>query len=299
VKQKPARSLRELIAGDELVIAPGIYDGLSATLVEQAGFSAAYVSGASASMGLLGRPDIGLMTASDVVDHVFRLRGATSLPLIVDIDTGYGNELNVRHTVETHVRLGAAAVHIEDQVFPKRCGHLTGKSVVEVDQAVAKVRAAVTARGDSDLVIIARTDALTPCGIDEAIERGRRFAGAGADMVFVEAPENVDQLERIARSIDVPLVVNVLANSRTPLLKASEYAELGYRLAIYPVMSIAAAAAAIDSALAGLRDTGLSPQNAAGPAELFRIVGLDEWLRWPDRLVNTTQQAATNEEASA
>ncbi|MGY6653584.1 isocitrate lyase/PEP mutase family protein [Amycolatopsis sp. TRM77291] len=279
-----ARVLRDLIDGDELVIAPGVYDGLTATLVERAGFPAAYVSGASASISLLGRPDIGLMTASEVAGHVFRLRGATSLPLIVDIDTGYGNELNVRHTIETCIRLGAAAVHIEDQVFPKRCGHLTGKTVVDVDQAVAKVRAAVAARGSDELVIIARTDALTPLGLDEAIDRGRQFADAGADMVFVEAPEDVHQLERIARSIDVPLVVNVLANSRTPVLKASDYSDLGYRLAIYPIMNIAAATAVVGSALAGLRETGLPPQDAAGPAELFGVVGLDDWLRWPDRL---------------
>lgn len=280
----PASSLRELIAGEELVIAPGVYDGLTAALVERAGFGAAYVSGASASIGLLGRPDIGLMTASDVAAHVLRLRGATTLPLVVDIDTGYGNELNVRHTVETYVRLAAAAVHIEDQVFPKRCGHLTGKSVIDADDAVAKVRAAVAARGDHELVIIARTDALTPLGVDEAIERGRRFADAGADMVFVEAPEDAGQLERIARGIDVPLVVNVVANSRTPLMPASDYADLGYRLAIYPIMGIAAAARAVDSALTMLRTTGLPPADAPGPADLFGIVGLDEWLGWPDKL---------------
>ncbi|MFK8843685.1 oxaloacetate decarboxylase [Streptomyces sp. Ac-502] len=212
----PACLLRELINGDELVIAPGVYDGLTATLVERAGFPAAYVSGASASVSVLGRPDLGLMSAGEIAAHVVRLRGATSLPLIVDIDTGHGNELNVRHAVETHVRLGAAAVHIEDQVFPKRCGHLTGKTVVDAEEAVRKVRAAVAARGSHDLVIIARTDALTPLGLDEAIDRGRRFADAGADMVFVEAPENRHQLDRIARSIDVPLVINVIANSRTP-----------------------------------------------------------------------------------
>lgn len=288
----PARLLRDRIAGDELVIAPGVYDGLSAALVERLGFPAAYVSGACASMSGLGRPDLGLMTSTDVVGHVLRLRGATSLPLIVDIDTGYGNELNVRHTVESYVRIGAAAVHLEDQVFPKRCGHLAGKTVIDADQAVAKLRAAVAARGDEDLMIIARTDALTPLGIDEAIERGRRFADAGADLVFVEAPEDVAQLERIAGSIDAPLVVNVLANSRTPLLKASDYAELGYRLAIYPLVAIAAAASAVESALSGLRATGLPPQDAAGPADMFRLVGLDDWLQWPEQVAGAAGSAS-------
>ncbi|MEU4205162.1 isocitrate lyase/PEP mutase family protein [Streptomyces sp. NPDC045470] len=298
----PARLLRELINGDELVIAPGVYDGLTATLVERAGFPAAYVSGASASVSVLGRPDLGLMSAGEVAAHVVRLRGATSLPLIVDIDTGYGNELNVRHAVETHVRLGAAAVHIEDQVFPKRCGHLNGKTVVGKEEAVRKVRAAVAARGSHDLVIIARTDALTPLGLDEAIDRGRRFADAGADMVFVEAPGNPHQLDRIARSIDVPLVINVIANSRTPLLTASDYAGLGYRLGIYPFVNIAAASAAVDSALTRLRETGLPPRDAAGPAELFGTVGLDDWLQWPDRLVTaqppSPARPATAEEGS-
>lgn len=282
MSNESAQTLRALIAGEEMVVVPGVYDALSATLTEQAGFPAAYVSGAAASVSLLGRPDIGLMTATDVAAHLARLSGATSLPLIADADTGYGNELNVRHTVETYIRAGAAALHVEDQVFPKRCGHLSGKSVIDRDDAVSKVRAAVRARGDDDLVVIGRTDALATHGIDEAVERGRRFADAGADMVFVDAVEDLDQLRRIASAIKVPLVVNVMANSRTPVLSHAEYADLGYRLAIYPIMGLAAASAAVQSALASLRDTGLPPLDAAGPGELFETVGISEWLRWPD-----------------
>jgi 2-methylisocitrate lyase-like PEP mutase family enzyme len=280
----PARILRELIAGDRMVVAPGVYDGLTAALVKRHGFPAAYVSGGAASAAVTGVPDLGLMTASEMADHVGRLRGATDLPLIVDIDTGYGNELNVRHTVQRLVRVGAAAVHLEDQVFPKRCGHLAGKAVIPIDEAVFKVRAAVAARGDNDLVVIARTDALTPLGRDEAIERGRAYADAGADMVFIESPESVADLEAIGAALEVPLVVNVLANSRTPLLTAAEYAELGFRLAIYPSLAAGAAVAAVDAALAQLASTGLPPVDGSSPQHLFEVVGLTDWLGWPDTI---------------
>jgi 2,3-dimethylmalate lyase len=280
----PARILRELIAGDRMVVAPGVYDGLTAALVKRHGFPAAYVSGGAASAAVTGLPDLGLMTASEMADHVGRLRGATDLPLIVDIDTGYGNELNVRHTVQRLVRVGAAAVHLEDQVFPKRCGHLAGKAVIPIDEAVSKVRAAVAARGDDDLVVIARTDALTPLGRDEAIERGRAYADAGADMVFIESPESVADLEAIGAAFEVPLVVNVLANSRTPLLTAAEYADLGFRLAIYPSLAAGAAVAAVDAAFAQLASTGLPPVDGSSPQDLFEVVGLTDWLGWPDTI---------------
>ncbi|MET8642285.1 isocitrate lyase/PEP mutase family protein [Streptomyces sp. NPDC004096] len=286
--QSGARRLRELLAAGDLVTAPGIYDGLTAALVERRGFRAAYVSGASASVSLLGEPDLGLMTASEMAAHVARLRAATSLPLIVDIDTGYGNELNVRRTVETYRRLGVAAVHIEDQVFPKRCGHLDGKAVVPVEEAASKVRAAVAARGDDEMIIIARTDARAPLGLRDAIDRANAYVDAGADMIFLEAPRSRGELEEVAQKVRAPLVANVIARSRTPVLPAADLGRLGFRLAIYPLLSAAAAAAAVDAALSTLAESGLPPTDVHGPAELFGIVGLDGWLDWSEEYTGST-----------
>ena len=276
----PAARLRRLLAADSLVIAPGIYDGLTAALVQRHGFPAAYVSGAAASVSGLGLPDLGLMTGSEMAAHTTRLRAATALPLIVDIDTGYGNELNVRRTIETYRRIGVAAVHLEDQVFPKRCGHLAGKAVVPVAEAASKVRAAVAAREDDELVIIARTDARGPLGLEAAIDRANAYVDAGADLIFLEAPESERELETIAARVRAPLVANVLARSKTPVLTAERLRELGFRLAIYPLVAIAAATAAVDTALATLAGTGRPPLDARGPAELFGLVGLDGWLDW-------------------
>ncbi|MBO3678244.1 oxaloacetate decarboxylase [Streptomyces sp. NEAU-YJ-81] len=285
----PAARLRRLITGDDLIVAPGIYDGLTAALVERHRFPAAYVSGGAASSAVLGRPDLGLMTASEMIAHTSRLRSATSLPLVVDIDTGYGNELNVRHTIESYIRVGAAAVHLEDQVFPKRCGHLAGKAVIPTEDAVSKVRAAVAARADADLVVIARTDARAPLGLREAIDRANRFADAGADMIFLEAPQSAAEMETIAAQVDAPLVANVLANSKTPVLSTAELAQLGFRLALYPAITAGAAVTAVDTALATLGEQGRPPeQDAFGPADLFKIVGLDDWLEWSEHYTGTS-----------
>jgi 2-methylisocitrate lyase-like PEP mutase family enzyme len=289
----PGAQLRALISTGELIAAPGIYDGLTAKLVQRHGFPAAYVSGGAASSAVIGKPDLGLMTATEMIEHTFRLRGATDLPLIVDIDTGYGNELNVRHTIHSYVRVGAAAVHIEDQVFPKRCGHLAGKTVIPAEDAVAKVRAAVTARGDDDLVIIARTDARAPLGLNEAISRARRYVDAGADMIFVEAPRNIHEIEIIASSIDAPLVANVLPHSQTPVLSTKDLADLGYLLAIYPSLTAVAAVTAVDTALKALREQGRpSEADDLGPADLFRIVGLTDWLNWAEHHTSTDPDIA-------
>lgn len=290
----PAARLRHLMA-DSLVIAPGIYDGLTAALVQRHGFPAAYVSGAAAAVTGLGEPDLGLMTMSEMAAHTARLRAATSLPLIVDIDTGYGNELNVRRTVETYCRLGVAAVHIEDQVFPKRCGHLAGKAVVPTAEAASKVRAAVAARGDDDLIVIARTDARAPLGLREAIDRANAYADAGADMIFLEAPENERELETVAAGVRAPLVANVLARSKTPVCSVERLRDMGFRLAIYPLVSLAAAAAAVDNALATLAASGLPPMAAHGPAELFSIVGLDGWLDWSQEFTGSTAAKSTTD----
>src|SRR5215211_5894082 len=261
--------LRELLAGDELVVAPGAYDALTARLVEQAGFPAVYMTGAGTAAGL-GFPDYGLLTMSEMADNVARMAGAVSIPVIADADTGYGNELNVVRTVREYARRGAAALHIEDQVSPKRCGHLDRKEVIGADEFVSKVRAAAEHRPDPDLVLIAR---------DEAIERANRALEAGADLAFVEAPQTLEQVEAVPRLVDGPCLLNVVAAGKTPDVALDRAAELGFRVAIVPVLLLAAVVAAADEALAGLRRSGRHPDGvpATPVAELFARAGAREW----------------------
>jgi 2-methylisocitrate lyase-like PEP mutase family enzyme len=274
----PGARLRELLAGDELVVAPGAYDALTARLVEQAGFPAVYMTGAGTSAGL-GFPDYGLLTMSEMADNVGRLAGAVSIPVIADADTGYGNERNVVRTVREYARRGAAALHIEDQVSPKRCGHLDRKEVIGADEFVSKVRAAAEHRPDPDLVLIARTDAIAMLGFDEAIERANRALEAGADLAFVEAPQTLEQVEAVPRLVNGPCLLNVVAAGKTPDIGLDRAGELGFRLAIVPVLLLAAMMAAADDALAGLRRTGRHPDGvpATPVAELFARAGASEW----------------------
>jgi 2-methylisocitrate lyase-like PEP mutase family enzyme len=270
--------LRELLAGDALVVAPGAYDALTARLVEQAGFPAVYMTGAGTAAGL-GYPDYGLLTMSEMADNVGRLAAAVSIPVIADADTGYGNELNVVRTVREYGLRGAAALHIEDQVSPKRCGHLDRKDVIGAADFVSKVRAAAEHRVDPDLVVIARTDAIAMLGFDEAIERVDAALEAGADMAFVEAPQTVEQVEAIPRLVRGPCLLNVVAAGKTPETALDRAGELGYRLAIVPVLLLAAVVAAADEALAELRRTGRHPPGVPPTpvGELFARAGAGEW----------------------
>jgi 2-methylisocitrate lyase-like PEP mutase family enzyme len=270
--------LRELLAGGELVVAPGAYDALTARLVEQAGFPAVYMTGAGTAAGL-GYPDYGLLTMSEMADNVGRLAAAVRIPVIADADTGYGNELNVVRTVREYALRGAAALHIEDQVSPKRCGHLDRKDVIGAADFVSKVRAAAENRVDPDLVLIARTDAIAMLGFDEAIERANAALAAGADMAFVEAPQTLEQVEAVPRLVNGPCLLNVVAAGKTPDVGLDRAAELGFRLAIVPVLLLAAVVAAADEALAGLRRSGRHPDGvpATPVAELFARAGAGEW----------------------
>src|SRR5918911_1000192 len=207
--------LRELLAGDELVVAPGAYDALTARLVEQAGFPAVYMTGAGTA-ATLGLPDYGLLTMTEMAENLGRMAGAVSVPVIADADTGYGNELNVVRTVREYAQRGAAALHIEDQVSPKRCGHLDRKEVIGADEFVSKVRAAAEHRPDPDLVLIARTDAIAMCGFDEAIGRANRALDAGADVAFVEAPQTLEEVAAVPRPGEGPCLLNVVASGKTP-----------------------------------------------------------------------------------
>ena len=243
-------TLRELLAGPEPVLAPGAYDALSARLVERAGFPAVYMTGFGASASLLGRPDVGLLSFDEMAGHARRLAQAVSVPLIADADDGYGNPLNVMRTVREYAAAGVAALHIEDQVAPKRCGHMEGKEVIDAAEMVEKVRAAVEARGDGELLIIARTDARAVEGLDSALERARRYREAGADALFVEAPETEQEIGAVAAAFpDVPLVFNWVDGGKTPQLPLDRIRELGFALVIYPVTTLFAAARAVADVL--------------------------------------------------
>lgn len=203
------RQLRDLLAGSGLVVAPGAYDALSARLIEDAGYPAVYMTGFGTAASLLGRPDIGLLSGNEMIDHARRITGCVAVPVIADADTGYGNPINVIRTVRDYERAGVAGIHLEDQVMPKRCGHLSGKVLVPVGDMAAKVRAAVAARTDPDFVVIARTDARSVEGLDAALDRAGRYLDAGADVLFIEAPEDEEEIDRISRTFaGVPLLFN-------------------------------------------------------------------------------------------
>ncbi len=270
--------LRTLLAQEGLITAPGVYDGLSAKIAEAAGVAVLYVSGGAIARSM-GYPDIGLVTLTEMQKRLEEIRAVTALPLIVDADTGYGNALNAIRTIRTYARSGAAALHIEDQVEPKRCGHYEGKQVVASTEMVQKIQAAVEACGDSGLVVIARTDARAVLGLDAAIERGNAYAEAGADMIFVEAPQSIDEIERIALEVKAPLVINMFWGGKTPLVPAERLAALGYRIMIVPSDLQRAAIRAMQRAAAEIRThghTAAMAEDMASFAEREELIGLAE-----------------------
>jgi 2-methylisocitrate lyase-like PEP mutase family enzyme len=276
-------SLQTLLRGPEIVLAAGVYDGLTASLAAVAGFRAAYVSGASIAYTKLGRPDIGLVSMSEVAEVLTLIRDRVATPLIVDADTGYGNALNVQRTVRLFERAGASAIQLEDQTFPKRCGHLSDKGVVATGEMVGKIKAAVDARASQETLIIARTDAAAVEGFEQAIARARRYAEAGADVLFVEAPRSEDQLAAVARAFlnGPPLMANMVEGGRTPILGREKLQALGFSLVIFPggiVRAIAKTARAFYETLA--RDgTTDAFRNA-----MFDFDELNEVIGTPDML---------------
>jgi 2-methylisocitrate lyase-like PEP mutase family enzyme len=250
--------LRRKVEGQGLVVAPGVFDMISARIADRLGFDALYMTGYGIAASHLGLPDAGLASATDMISRVRQIAEGTTTPLIADGDTGYGGLLNVQHTVRAYEAAGAAAIQIEDQEMPKKCGHTLGRRVVELDEMTAKIRVAVDSRTDPDFLIIARTDARTALGLDEALRRGRAFAEAGADVLFIESPEDEAEMERIGAAFDKPLVANMVEGGRTPVLGAERLAEIGYGLAIYPATGFLAVAAALDAVYGRLRDTGSS-----------------------------------------
>ena len=249
--------LRKLLARPGCTVAPGVAEGLAARLVARAGFDAVYMTGFGTSMTRLGMADIGLLTMSEMVDNAARIVEATGLPVIADADTGYGNPMNMRRTIREYEKAGVAAVHIEDQDWPKRCGHLAGKRVITTADMVSKIKAAVDARWDADFAIITRTDAIAVEGLEAALERGERYREAGADMLFIEAPVGREEVERVARHFKgVPLLYNMAASGKTPHIPAEELGKLGFKLAIFPNYVMLAAIPAIERMLGELKKTG-------------------------------------------
>lgn len=277
----PRVRLRELVTGPAPLVAPGAYDALSARLIEQAGFDAVYMSGFGTTASLIGRPDVGLLGGSEMVDNARRIVAAVDVPVIADADTGYGNAINVVRTVQLYEQAGVAGIQLEDQVMPKKCGHMSGKLLIGADEMVGKLRAAVEARRDPDLLIIARTDAVAVTGTDDAIARARAFAEAGADILFVEAPTSEADIERVATELRgvAPLVFNWAEGGKTPPLSLERIAELGFSLVIYPIGTLLAATAGIRALLATLKSDG-TPVSALpslpGFDEFTDLIGLPE-----------------------
>jgi 2-methylisocitrate lyase-like PEP mutase family enzyme len=277
------KRLRELLAGGELIVAPGVYDGISASLVAKLGFSAAYMTGAGVCASAYGLPDVGLVTLTEMSERARVLAGLLEIPLIADADTGYGSPINVVRTVREYERAGVAAIQLEDQVFPKRCGHLTGKQVIASDQFAISLQAALEARLDPDTVIVARTDARAEFGIEEAIARASRYAEVGADVIFVEAPQSVEEIEQIAAQVDAPLLLNLVPGGLTPQVAHNLLAELGYRIAIHPGAALAAVVPAATEALRGLADRTPALEAKADPAGFFDLFGLSAWNKLGER----------------
>lgn len=278
----PRQTLKKLLQREKLLVAPGCFDGLSARLVEEAGFEAAYLSGGAVARSM-GIPDIGLVTLSESIERAVQVVSAIKIPIIADADTGYGNAVNLVRSVREFERAGVAAIHIEDQITPKRCGHLDGKEVISRDEMEMKLAAALKTRTDPDFCIIARTDARGVNGFDDAIERARAFAKLGVDAIFVEAPQSEEELAEIPRQIpDVPLLVNVFKGGKTPMLPMQRLEQMGYRIAIYPSETQRAAIHAMRATLATLKREGTTESIDATLTtfkERDRIVGLDDWQK--------------------
>jgi 2-methylisocitrate lyase-like PEP mutase family enzyme len=288
-----ARGLRLLLKTEAMVTAPGAYDGLTAKLVAQAGFPAVYMTGAGTSVSH-GYPDFGLLTMSEMVENAARIVRSVDVPVIADADTGYGNELNVFRTVQEYERRGVAGIHIEDQVSPKKCGHLDDKEIVSREDYIANIRAAVAAKRDGDFLIIARTDARAVAGLDEAVTRVNAALAAGADMAFVEAPQTMDELAAVPKRVAGPCLLNVVRGGKTPEIDLLRAQEMGYRLAIVPGLLLKAVIGACDEVLAELKAHHIHPvpRSDMTVREAFNRVGATEWDALRTRFRNAEERRA-------
>jgi len=272
-------ALSGAISDGQFVVAPGVYDMISAKVADGMGFRALYMTGYGIAASHMGLPDAGLVSYSEMVGRAARICEATTTPLIADADTGFGGLLNVRHTVRGYEAAGVAAIQIEDQEFPKKCGHAPGRRVVPLEDMVRKIEVAVEARHDDDFLVIARTDSRSSLGLDEAIRRGQAFAKAGADVVFLEAPESEEEFERIAREIDAPLLVNMVEGGFSPVLPAETLARLGFAIAIYPGTGFLVTAKALEGTYRHLKTHGSSldlPIGGFSIGEMHELMGFGE-----------------------
>lgn len=276
---KPTTKLRELLKRDEALMAPGAFDPMAAKLVERAGFEAVYMTGGGTALARVGMPDVGLITMTEMVQNAAAIAEAVSIPLIADADTGYGNQLNVRRTVREYERAGVAGIHLEDQIFPKKCGHLLGKRLIPIEEAVQKIRAAVDVRQDPDFLIIARCDALLEAGMEEAVRRGQAYLEAGADMLFIESPRTMEEIETIPRRLKGMHLFNMASSGKTPFLSIKDVTRLGFKLMILPNFATLAAIKAMREVLAEMKATGSAAgvlDRCASFEEFFELGGLSE-----------------------
>ena len=274
-----AARLRSLFEQQELLLAPCCYDALSARLIEQAGFEMTFISGFAASASRIAMPDLGLMSYGEVLDQARNIAEATSLPFVVDGDTGYGNAMNVIRTVKGLSKAGAAAVMIEDQVAPKRCGHTPGKEVVGREIAYDRIRAAVDAREAEDVMILARTDAREDHGLGEAIQRAQKFYDLGADILFIEAPQNVAEMQTICQEVPGLLMANMLEGGKTPILPQTDLRDMGFNLVAYPLTLLSAAMAQMVDLLDALRNDQVNPDKLMAFSEVRRRIGFQDYYR--------------------
>ncbi len=276
--------LRKMLTEPGLILLPGVYDALSAKLAVAAGFKAIYLSGSAIAMSQFAYPDIGLPTMSEVIEQARRVTAAVDVPVVVDIDTGYGNAVNVLRTIREAEAAGIAAVQIEDQLFPKKCGHFEGKEIVPSDEMVGKIRAAVTARRQ-DIVIIGRTDARAVTNLADAIQRGRAYAEAGADVVFVEAPRSTEEMAQVTSSIPAPLLINMVEGGKTPQLTLAELQALGFKIALYPTACIRVVAQTLQTFYGHLLRQGSTADildqmvSFKGRNEITGLAWYEEWAR--------------------
>lgn len=255
-------SLREQLEDkNKIIVLPGVFDALSARIAEHVGFEAMFQTGYGSSAALLGMPDFGFLHAGETVDNARRIIRAVNVPVLVDADTGYGNPLNVWRLVRDLEAIGSAGIFLEDQIWPKRCGHMAGKDVIPKDDYLPKLKAAVEARKSKDFIIVARTDARAPLGIDEAIERGKAYRKAGADVIFVEAPQTIEELKKVADQIDAPLVANMIEDGVTPNLTGQELLKIGYRIAVWPLSGLYGATYAMRQVFTELKQTGYTKET--------------------------------------
>ena len=272
---------KKLLEEPGIIMAPGAYDGLTARLIEAAGFPAVYMTGAGTSVARLGYPDLALATMTEMLDNASQIASVVDIPVIADADTGYGGILNVRRTIRQYERSGVAALHLEDQDFPKRCGHLDDKRVIPVEDMVQKIHAAVDARTDDDFTIIVRTDALAVTGWDDSMRRCEEYVKAGADVLFVEALRTPEQVEKAGRELDVPLLYNYVETGKSPLLSAHELERLGFKIVIFPASALLTATQAIRQTLAVLKQEGTTAhlvENMTSLQDCFEAVGLSDML---------------------